>query len=73
MLLLNISDIHFRHPFCNTQMDPDRPYRTMLIQDARSLTDRLGPVDAILVGGISRLAVLRKNMMLRLNGCEISV
>src|SRR5258708_3057354 len=51
MLLLNISDIHFRYPFCNTQMDPDRPYRTNLVQDARSLMERLGAVDAILVVG----------------------
>jgi predicted MPP superfamily phosphohydrolase len=51
MLLLNISDIHFQHPYCNTEMDPDKPYRTRLIQDARGLTQTLGAVDAILVGG----------------------
>jgi predicted MPP superfamily phosphohydrolase len=51
MLLLNISDIHFRHPHCNTGMDPDQPYRTRLIQDVRDLSEKLGPVDAILVGG----------------------
>lgn len=51
MLLLNISDIHFRYPTCNTGMDPDQPYRTRLIQDARDLSKRLGAVDAILVGG----------------------
>jgi predicted MPP superfamily phosphohydrolase len=51
MLLLNVSDIHFRHPYCNTEMDPDRPYRTRLIQDARDFVQKLGPVDAILVGG----------------------
>ena len=32
-------------------MDPDRPFRTRLIQDARSRVATLGPVDAILVGG----------------------
>ena len=32
-------------------MDPDRPYRTRLIQDARDRTQTLGAVDAILVGG----------------------
>jgi len=32
-------------------MDPDRPYRTLLIQDARDRTRTLGAVDAILVGG----------------------
>ncbi len=51
MLLLNISDIHFRHPICDTHMDPDRPYRTRLIQDARSRAVELGPVGAILVSG----------------------
>jgi GTPase-associated adaptor domain/Calcineurin-like phosphoesterase len=51
MILLNISDIHFRHPICNTTMDPDRPYRTRLIQDVRSRVARLGSVGAILVGG----------------------
>jgi 3',5'-cyclic AMP phosphodiesterase CpdA len=51
MLLLNVSDIHFRHPICNTQMDPDRPYRTRLIQDARIRAAELGPVGAILVSG----------------------
>jgi hypothetical protein len=51
MLLLNISDIHFRHPFCNSAMDPEKPYRTRLVQDARAMTQNLGAVDAILVGG----------------------
>jgi predicted phosphodiesterase len=51
MLILNVSDIHFRHPICNSQMDPDRPFRTRLIQDARARVAELGNVDAILVGG----------------------
>jgi 3',5'-cyclic AMP phosphodiesterase CpdA len=51
MLLLNISDIHFRHPICNSAMDPDRPYRTRLVQDVRDRTATWGNVDAILVGG----------------------
>lgn len=51
MLLLNIADIHFNYPLCSTNMDPDRPYRTMLIQDARAKSATLGPVDAILVCG----------------------
>jgi len=51
MLLLNVSDIHFNHPICNSQMDPDRPFRTRLIQDARERASALGPVDAILVSG----------------------
>lgn len=32
-------------------MDPDRPFRTRLIQDARARAAVLGPVDAILVSG----------------------
>jgi 3',5'-cyclic AMP phosphodiesterase CpdA len=51
MLLLHVSDIHFRHPICDTDRDPDRPFRTRLIQDARERVKALGPVDAILVGG----------------------
>ncbi|MCK1418135.1 metallophosphoesterase [Bradyrhizobium sp. 171] len=51
MLLLHVSDIHFRHPICNTNRDPDRPFRTRLIQDARDRVKSLGSVDAILVGG----------------------
>src|ERR1700683_3702718 len=51
MLLLHISDIHFRYPLCDSDMDPDRPYRTRLIQDARDLATQLGSVDAILVTG----------------------
>ncbi len=52
MLLLHISDIHFRAPDCvNPDLDPDRPYRTRLIQDVRARTDTLGPVSAILIGG----------------------
>jgi 3',5'-cyclic AMP phosphodiesterase CpdA len=60
MLLLNIADIHFRYPICNTQMDPDLPYRTMLILDARSLVKRLGSVDAILVCGDIAFAGLKE-------------
>jgi len=52
MLLLHISDIHFRAPVCGTPgLDPDRPYRTRLLQDVREQTTSLGPVGAILVGG----------------------
>ncbi len=52
MLLLHISDIHFREPDCvNPDLDPDRPYRTRMIQDARNRADNLGPVGAILIGG----------------------
>ncbi|PZX01988.1 3',5'-cyclic AMP phosphodiesterase CpdA [Pseudomonas sp. 478] len=52
MLLLQIADIHFRHPECNTpDMDPDRAYRTRLLNDVRNRVQVLGPVGAILVGG----------------------
>ena len=51
MLLLHISDIHFQHPICNTDMDPDKPYRTRLISDVRERVSDLGSVDAILVSG----------------------
>jgi hypothetical protein len=51
MLLLNVSDIHFHHPVCNTAIDPDRPFRTRLIQDARLRCQELGPVGAMLVSG----------------------
>jgi 3',5'-cyclic AMP phosphodiesterase CpdA len=52
MLLLHISDIHFRAPDClNPDLDPDRPYRTRMVQDAHARTQTLGPVGAILVGG----------------------
>jgi predicted MPP superfamily phosphohydrolase len=52
VLLLHIADIHFRSPDClNPDLDPDRPYRTRLIQDVRSRVSELGPVGAILIGG----------------------
>jgi len=51
MLILHLSDIHFRHPICNTDRDPDLPFRTRLLQDARARVKTLGSIDAILVGG----------------------
>ena len=59
MLLLNISDIHFHYPICNSPMDPDRPFRTRLIQDAHERCQELGPVDAILVSGDIAFAGLK--------------
>lgn len=50
-VLLHISDIHFQTPFCTTDMDPDRPFRTMLLHDARDRMRALGGVRAILVSG----------------------
>ena len=51
MLIVHLSDIHFHHPICATDRDPDKPFRTRLVQDARQRTETLGPIDAILVGG----------------------
>lgn len=52
MLLLHVSDIHFREPDCvNTDLDPDRPYRTRMIQDVRQRVQAIGPVGALLIGG----------------------
>ena len=52
MLLLHISDIHFRTPDClNPDLDPEKPIRTMMVRDARNRRQILGDVDAILVGG----------------------
>ena len=52
MLLLHISDIHFRSPAClHPEQDPDRPYRTLMVQDVRNRLRRLGAAHAILVGG----------------------
>lgn len=52
MLLLHISDIHFRYPICTTpEYDTDRPFRTVMVQDVQAHTSTLGPVGAILVTG----------------------
>lgn len=52
MLLLHISDIHFREPDClDPNSDPDRPYRTRMMNDVRKRVQELGPVGAIMLGG----------------------
>ena len=52
MLLLHIADIHFRAPDCNNpDIDPDRPFRTRMVQDVRSRIQEHGPVGALLIGG----------------------
>lgn len=52
MLLLHISDIHFRSPECLTpDFDPELPYRTQLIRDVKSRVTELGAVNAILISG----------------------
>lgn len=52
MLIVHVSDIHFRHPECAGGADPDKPFRTMLGNDLRAMVASLGvPIDAILVTG----------------------
>ena len=52
MLLLHISDIHFRAPNClDHNPDPDRPYRTRMQQDIRACVAELGSVGAMLISG----------------------
>jgi predicted phosphodiesterase len=51
MRLLHVSDIHFRHPDCTTGLDPEMPFRTALIQDAKELSAEIGAIDKIAVTG----------------------
>lgn len=51
MLLLHISDIHFRYPECQGDLDPELPYREHLINHASQRVAVLGDVGAILVTG----------------------
>jgi 3',5'-cyclic AMP phosphodiesterase CpdA len=52
MLLLHISDIHFRAPQClNPDSDPDRGIRTRMMRYLKAQLATLGRVEAILVGG----------------------
>jgi predicted MPP superfamily phosphohydrolase len=52
MLLLHISDIHFKEPDCLApDTDPDHPIRTRICNHLKEKVDELGPVDGILVGG----------------------
>ena len=51
MLILHLSDVHFHYPACASETDADKPFRTRLVQDARERALKLGPIDAILVGG----------------------
>ena len=52
MVLLHISDIHFRSPDClDPNLDPNRPYRTRMLHDVRARLTELGPAGAILIGG----------------------
>jgi predicted MPP superfamily phosphohydrolase len=52
MLLLHISDIHFKAPDCLDQwMDPDFPVRTRMMRDLTEQVQKLGKVGVILIGG----------------------
>ncbi|WP_294642970.1 metallophosphoesterase [uncultured Aureimonas sp.] len=52
MLLLHVSDIHFRWPDClDEATDQDHVVRTRVANHLRDRVDEMGPVDAILVGG----------------------
>ncbi|MFK5914136.1 MAG: metallophosphoesterase [Woeseiaceae bacterium] len=52
LLLLHLSDIHFREPYClNSETDQDNSVRTALLNDIREMVDRLGVIDAIIISG----------------------
>lgn len=51
MMILHLSDIHFRYPICTKEYDPDKPFRTLLMQDSSRKAQQLGPVNAILITG----------------------
>lgn len=52
MLILHISDIHFRSPDClKPDTDPDSAIRTRMMRDLAQQIDKLGRVGAILIGG----------------------
>lgn len=52
MLILHISDIHFKSPQClDPSQDPDLPIRTRMVRDLVKQVELLGEVGAILIGG----------------------
>jgi len=52
LLLLHLSDIHFREPYClNLETDQDQPIRQAMLNDIRVMRERLGAVSAILISG----------------------
>ena len=52
MLLLHLSDIHFRKGEVGTSMDPNANLRNELLRDAEEMCGRIGAVpDAVLVSG----------------------
>ena len=55
MLILHISDIHFRHPFCGRNDDPDGYVRNELLSHASQQIKDLGDVDAMACFGRHRI------------------
>ena len=53
MLLLHLSDIHFKSPDClNPELDPNRPIRTYMLQDiGNKIIELGGSANAILISG----------------------
>jgi predicted phosphodiesterase len=52
MLMLHISDIHFKSPDClDAWTDPDSAIRTRMMRDLTAQVQILGPIDAILICG----------------------
>jgi hypothetical protein len=51
MLMLHISDIHFKHGEVGEPDDPNRGLRDDVIQDVKHMRDRLGPPGMILLSG----------------------
>jgi hypothetical protein len=51
MLLLHLSDLHFRAGVVGTAMDPDAHLRSELLLDAQRMTSKLAVPDAVLVTG----------------------
>lgn len=51
MLILHLSDIHFRKIEISTVQDPNAHLRNELVRDVGQQCERLGPPDAIVVSG----------------------
>ncbi len=51
MLLLHLSDIHFKYPQCAGDNDPELMYRDHMSRDISDRVKELGDIDAILVTG----------------------
>lgn len=51
MLLLHLSDIHFRRGVMGTAMDPDLTLRNEIVLDVEKQSGQLGKVDAVLLSG----------------------